>query len=98
MPRSNEKKLEWEERVRKQRESGLSIARWCQENHIMKSTFSYWRDKLSPKTLDQSSFTELVETRKGITVEYNGFCIHLDEHFDSTTFTRCIVALKEIKC
>ncbi|MCF7852768.1 MAG: hypothetical protein K9M07_05970 [Simkaniaceae bacterium] len=54
-PSSKEKILEWEKRVHDQKESGLTIAKWCQLNQIRPHVFDYWKKKLSsyPK-LDRS--------------------------------------------
>jgi hypothetical protein len=30
---SLEKKLEWQENIRKQQESKLSVQKWCEQNH-----------------------------------------------------------------
>lgn len=101
MPKlSPEKKLEWEERIRNQRESGLSIEKWCQQNQILPHRFYYWRDRLLPKLgLDRSSFTELVQTKgSGICIEYHGIRIHLERNFDPSILKECLSVLKELKC
>ena len=97
---SQEKRLEWEERIRQQRESGLSIGKWCQQNQIVPRHFYYWRDRLSPKPeLNRSSFIELSQTKRpGICIEYHGLRIHLDKHFDPLMLKRCLAVLKELKC
>jgi len=98
-PLSQEKKLDWQEKIQKQQESGLSVQRWCHENQISKHNFCYWRDKLSPKLLNQPSFTELKDLEKtGITIEYAGFYIHLDKNFESSTLKACLDILKDVKC
>jgi len=99
-PALPEKKIEWEDKLRKQRESGLSIERWCHENQIPKHTFYYWRDKLHPKTpLNHSCFTELKDVKgAGITLEYRDICIRLDQHFEPSILKRCLAVLMEIKC
>ena len=59
-PLSSEKKLEWEEKIRKQKDSGFSIERWCNEHQIRPHTFHYWKERLSPKLLpSRLSFDEL---------------------------------------
>ena len=56
---SEEKKQQWKEDILKQRESGLSIEKWCRTNNIAAHTFHYWQQKLFPKILDRSTFTEI---------------------------------------
>lgn len=61
MPRgpSEEKQLKWKQIIEQQHQSGLSIDKWCRQNQIHPHTFYYWRDKLFPKQLQKSSFSEL---------------------------------------
>ena len=99
-PSSPEKKLEWEEKIRQQRESGLSIERWCRQNQILPHTFHYWKDRLFPKPpLTRSCFTELSPKQgTGICIEYHGIRIHIDKSFDPATLKSCMSALKGISC
>ncbi len=60
-PLSREKRLEWEEKIRKQRERSLSIDRWCRENQILPHTFYYWKERLFQKPLLSSSFTLFIK-------------------------------------
>lgn len=100
-PISEELKQQWKENIHKQRQSKLSMASWCRQNGIAVHTFYYWQGKLFPKTLlDRSSFTEVIEKKNtfidGIILEYNGFNIRLNEHFNPSTLKRCLEVL--IKC
>jgi len=97
---SPEKRLEWETKLRQQKESGLSVDRWCRENQVTSTAFYYWKERLYPKQLiTQSSFAELTETKgAAIAIEYRGFRIHVDRSFDSVALKRCLSLLKEIKC
>jgi hypothetical protein len=56
---SEAKQLEWKNCIERQRHSDLSIEKWCLQNQIRPHTFYYWRDKLFPKQLQKSSFTQL---------------------------------------
>jgi hypothetical protein len=99
-PFSEEIKQQWKENILKQRESKLSIASWCRKNEITVHTFYYWQGKLFPKTnLGRSAFTEVVEEKNksatGIVLEYQGFNIHLDDHFNSSILKRCLEVLKK---
>jgi transposase-like protein len=109
MPRpfSEEKKQKWKERILQQRESGLSVARWCRKNDVSPRNFSYWRNKLFPKAgLDRSAFTEISNKRvivsdperKGITIEYCGIRIRLEEQFEPMALKQCLEVLKEVVC
>jgi hypothetical protein len=99
-PASQHNKLEWEEKIQRQRESGLSVRRWCLENQINRSAFDYWKMRCSEKIiLKRSSFTELVDAlTAGIIVEYRGARFHIDKHFDSLTLKRALVVMAEIRC
>jgi hypothetical protein len=83
-----------------QKESGLSIERWCRENHISPHTFYYWRDSLFPKPLPSHlNFAELSNAKEtGIVIECGNLRIRLDRHFDPSILKQCLVLLMEIKC
>lgn len=104
---SEEKKEQWKELVLKQRDSGLSIQRWCRQNQVVVHNFYYWRDKLFPKTLTRSSFVEIDPTNEGnssfakqtkITIEFREIRIHLEHQFDFSILEQCLKALKEMRC
>lgn len=99
-PLPPEKKLEWEEKIRQQRGSGLSIEKWCRQNQTPSHTFYYWKDRLFPKKqLTRSCFTELpVSQRTGISIEYRGVRIHIDKDFDPEILKNCLSALRGISC
>ena len=99
-PLSSEKKLAWGENLRKQKESGLSIDRWCNENQIRTYTFRYWKERLFPKPLpSRLSFSELPDAKEtGITIEYRNLRIRLDKHFDPFVLKQCLSILMEIQC
>ena len=98
---SEELKQQWKENILKQRQSKLSIASWCRQNGIAVHTFYYWQSKLFQKpTLSRSAFTEAVEEKnisvEAIVLEYHGFNIHLNEHFNPSILKKCLEVL--IKC
>jgi hypothetical protein len=97
---SQEKKLEWEEKIRQQSKSGLSIERWCRQNEIAAHMFHYWKGRLFPKPqLTRSCFTELTSHQStGISIEYKDFRIQVNKCFDPATLRNCLLALRELKC
>lgn len=97
-PISTEKKLEWEATIRQQRESGLSIDKWCRQNQISSCSFHYWKDRLFPKKqLTRSCFTELpVDQGTGISIEYQGMRILVEKSFDPITLRSCLAALRDV--
>lgn len=101
-PSSEEKKLEWKDKIRQQRESGLSIEEWCRQNQITSHIFHYWKNRLMPKAeLSRSCFTELSEDQgqsTGVTMEYKGVRILIDRSFDPATLRSCLAALRGIQC
>jgi transposase-like protein len=96
---SEENKQKWMSIVHEQRQSGLSIAEWCRQKDVAVHTFYYWRDKFFPKSqLDRSAFSEITDQKlcpKGITLEYQGIRILLDQHFNPCVLKRCLRVLKE---
>jgi len=99
-PISAEKKTEWETKLRQQRESGLSIERWCRQNQIASCSFHYWKSRLQFKSeLTRACFTELpVDQSTGITMEYQGIRILIDKSFDPVALRSCLAALRGIRC
>jgi hypothetical protein len=85
----------WEERIQKQKTSGLSIQRWCRENQLAPHLFHYWNARLFPKTLLRDHFIEVpTENGGGITLEVRGICLRLEKDFDAPTLKRCLEVLK----
>ena len=95
-PISVEKKIEWEARIHQQRESGLSIDRWCRQNQLTSCSFHYWKNRFQPKReLTRSCFAELpIDQGTGIAMEYQGIRILIDKSFDSTTLRNCLSILR----
>lgn len=82
-PISEDKQLDWETKIREQQESGLSINEWCRNNQITKGSFHYWKEKLSPKALQKTSFTELsIKIPDAISLETSGITIRITSDCD----------------
>ena len=98
---SPEKKANWETIFRKQKESGLSVARWCKENQVCRTSFNYWNDRIFTKPeLLRSDFVEmpLTEQGSGISIEYQGLRVIIEKSFDPITLRACISALRGVSC
>jgi hypothetical protein len=96
-PISSEKRAEWAENIRQQRNSGLNATSWCRKNQIPHSTFVYWKDCLSSKTPMRRSRIKPIDapvTAK-ISIEYQGVCIHFDEIFDFAALKNYLSALRK---
>jgi len=93
MPRSPsvQKRHEWEKRLCKQKESGLSISLWCKRQKISKTLFFYWKARLKPP-IERSSFKELPErlSSSGIAIERSGFHVSIEKGFDPSTLMQCL--------
>ena len=99
IPTSPQKQQEWEEKIRQQKESGLPIAKWCEQENISYHTFNYWRDNLGRAfPLSRSSFKELSNAPVGssIIIEKKGLRIHIAKHFDLITLSQCLKALDKL--
>lgn len=83
VPASEEKKLEWKSRIEQQRQSGLSVDKWCLQHQIRPSAFQYWKDKIFPKQLQKSSFAELNMKRPdAISLQGRGFYVRMGSDCD----------------
>jgi hypothetical protein len=82
-PASEDKQLEWKTRIEQQRQSGLSIEKWCLQHQIRPYNFHYWKEKLFPKQLQKSSFTELNMRRSdAISLQARGLHIRMGSDCD----------------
>ena len=98
-PTSLKKRQEWKNKVLKQKESGLSVERWCHENGIASHLFHYWKKQLFLKTFSRLSFTELGgDKNTGIVIECKGARIYLDKYFDPAALKSCLSILRTGKC
>jgi hypothetical protein len=95
------KSRDWEQKIQKQQESGLSVSRWCQENQIPYNTFVYWKRRSVRVTpLERKSFVELQEnsSKSGIQLECDGIRVNVEKGFDSSTLARCLQTLRGSPC
>jgi len=98
-PLSPEQRLEWEARIRKQKESGLSLDRWCKENQIRPHAFYYWKKRLFPKPLNRSHFSEIPRPKTtGVSLECRGIVLRIDPHFDPAVLKLCLSVLTGLRC
>ncbi|WP_299013453.1 hypothetical protein [uncultured Photobacterium sp.] len=72
----------WHDRLQHQKESGLTIATWCEQNQIAQSQFYYWQKKLTalshepesvivPISMPSSSVALVIETPSGYRLSVN---------------------------
>lgn len=99
IPASEEKQLEWKNLIAQQRQSGLSVKKWCQQNQIRPTTFLYWKEKLYSKQLHKSSFTELnVKRPDAISLQACGVYIRLSADCDLNLRKRLFALFAEVSC
>ena len=98
-PASESKLLEWKTRIEQQRQSGLSIEKWCLQNQIRPHTFHYWKEKLFPKQLQKSSFTELnMRRHDAISLHARGFHVRMSSDCDPHLRKQLFSLLAELSC
>ena len=52
-----EKAMLWQQRIQACMSSGLSVNRWCKENHVSSPSFYYWKNRLEKKQSETSEET-----------------------------------------
>ena len=52
-----EKAMLWQQRIQECLSSGLSVKRWCKENHVSSPSFYYWKNRLEKKQRETSEET-----------------------------------------
>lgn len=99
IPTSEEKKLEWKNLIDQQRQSGLSVDKWCLQNQIRPSTFQYWKDKLFSKQLQKSSFAELNMKRPdAISLQAPGLYVRMGSDCDPILRRQLFALFTEAAC
>ena len=99
IPTPEEKKLDWKNLIERQRQSGLSIQKWCSQNQIPPYVFHYWKDKLFPKPLQKASFTELsVKRHNTISLQTRGLDIRIGSDCDNNFRKQLFALLVEASC
>ena len=96
---SPQKRQEWEEKIRLQKESGFTVKAWCLQNAVAYHCFKYWRSILKPApALTRSSFKELSDSTSssGIIIEKKGLRIHIAKNFDEKTLSQFLRALDKL--
>ena len=98
-PASEAKQLEWKNIIEQQRQSGLSVGKWCQQNQIRPHTFRYWKEKLFPKQLQKSSFTELSMKRAdAISLQARGIYIRMGSDCDPLLRKQLFALFADLPC
>lgn len=99
IPASEEEQFKWKNCIEQQCQSGLSIAKWCHQNQIRPHAFYYWKDKLFPKSLNRTNFTELSAKKDcALTIEYQGMHIRLEKDCDIVFRKKLLTLLLEQSC
>jgi hypothetical protein len=98
-PTPEDKKLEWKNLIERQRQSGLSIDKWCLQNQIRSSTFQYWKEKLFPKTLEKTSFAELnIKRHDAISLQARGLYVRMGSDCDPILRKQLFAFFAEAPC
>lgn len=96
---SEDKKLKWKSLIEEQRQSGLSINKWCQQQNLAPNTFLYWKDKLFSNHLQSSSFVELkVKRSHEISLQAQGLHIRLGADCDPILRKQLLTLFAEAAC
>jgi hypothetical protein len=94
-PTSPEKQLEWKNLIEQQRQSGLSVDKWCLQNQIRPHTFHYWKDK----QLQKSNFSELNMKRPNeIFLQARGLHVRIDGDCDPYLRKQLFALLAGLPC
>ena len=97
---------EWLHLIKQWKDSGKSLAAWCREQNLSKSTFLYWVQKQKKHTpsvnsLKKEHFTELTSPASDIAsieIHYEQLYIRLPANCDPRLLTSCIKIVRGGKC
>ncbi len=98
-PTSEDKKLEWKNLIEQQRQSNLSVEKWCLQNQIRPYTFRYWKEKLFLEPLQKSSFAELNTKRPdAVLLQVRGLHVRMDSDCDPSLRKQLFALFAEASC
>ncbi len=103
---------DWKEKILAWQASQQSPTAWCLENKIPITTFYGWKSRFKrlnstkiptkiPASKVKPGFVELKDAKPsgmGISLEYHGALIHLEQGFDPIVLRRCLDCLRGALC
>jgi hypothetical protein len=99
MPHPLSENIKWKNFIEEQRQSGLSIKKWCQQQNHIPNTFHYWKNKLFPKELQTASFVELkVKRPDEISLQTRGLYIRLGSDCNPVLRKQLLALFSEAIC
>lgn len=98
---------QWKQVVTDCRNSGLSVRKWCEDNHIKPSTYRYWFTKLRKQENIASDTrwaemvippmeTSLQPKASVITIRYESFAIDISETTDTQLLAEVLRTLRAV--
>lgn len=98
-PSSENRQTEWIKLIEQQRQSGLSIEKWCRQNQVRPHTFHYWKRRLFFKPLQKTSFTELnIKRPDAILLQACGIYIRIGSDCDLNLRRQIFALFAEGSC
>jgi hypothetical protein len=93
----------WKQKVLEWQASGKTARDWSKQNNIPYTTFSGWKKRFKqavPTIKKSSGFIELKDqsTCSGISLEYHGIKISLQQGFNESVLKQCLQCLGGISC
>lgn len=103
MGRASEAERLWRERVRDQRNSGLSVARYCAQHALSESSFYLWRKRLLEAASASMPMVEVITTPSALAPERgvieivlpNAMIVRLDGEVPLTRLREVLAVLRE---
>lgn len=84
----------WEEHIRAQGASGLSIAKYCTKHGISVSSYGYWREKLKRQNDESGGFVEVGGSRDSLLeIRVGAHTLRVPQGYDAKEVRRIVEAL-----
>jgi hypothetical protein len=101
--RSESKRAEWTEIIRRREESGLCVARFCREREIPAWKYHYWRRRLSVRSGTEGGFVEVSFSERshssGLWFDLpSGIRLMVDRDFDGVELARVLHVVGGGRC
>lgn len=98
-PGSENNQTEWKHRIEQQRQSSLSIEKWCRQNQVRPHAFHYWKRRIFSKPLQRTSFEELhIKRPDAILLQACGIYIRIGSDCDLNLRKQIFALFAEASC
>lgn len=101
-----EKQCLWEQRIKEQKTSGLTVEVWCEQNQLTKSAYYYWHKRIGdivntpieeqPLFVEVPQEIELKETVTKLQIQWNDLQLEVSNSSEAALAAELISHLRKL--